>query len=141
MIKLTIYELPIGKGRPKFSRAGGFVRAYTPKRTRDYQQLVADCFKENYPNHKPYEGALRIDAIFYMKIPKGTSKKKRQLMLENKIKHKKKPDKDNLEKAVTDPLNKLAYIDDSQIVESHVYKKYGEIPRTEIIITPLEDEV
>lgn len=40
MIELTIPGEVIAKGRPKFTSRGGYARAYTPKKTRDYEALV-----------------------------------------------------------------------------------------------------
>ena len=37
----------------------------------------------------------------------------------------KKPDGDNVEKAVADALNKVAYLDDSQIIEAKWQKIYA----------------
>ena len=37
----------------------------------------------------------------------------------------KKPDCDNIQKAVLDALNKLAYADDKQVVSSFVDKRYA----------------
>lgn len=36
----TIPGTPVGKGRPKFSRAGAGVRTYTPEKTASYETLV-----------------------------------------------------------------------------------------------------
>ena len=54
------------------------------------------------------------------------------------IKHIKKPDLDNMAKAVLDALNGLAYIDDSQIYSLTLYKTYSEQPGTYLKITESE---
>ena len=46
----------------------------------------------------------------------------------------KKPDLDNIAKAVLDSLNGIAYKDDSQIVSMVVSKKYSNRPRVEITL-------
>ena len=33
--------VPVGKGRPKFARRGNFVTAYTPAKTKTYEEQVA----------------------------------------------------------------------------------------------------
>jgi Holliday junction resolvase RusA-like endonuclease len=43
-----------------------------------------------------------------------------------------KCDVDNLAKGVLDALNGVAFADDSQIVELHVTKSYGDVGRTEV---------
>lgn len=37
----TISGEPQGKGRPKFARRGSHAHAYTPKKTRAYEDIVA----------------------------------------------------------------------------------------------------
>ena len=55
-------------------------------------------------------------------------------MLDGKILPAKKPDIDNVVKAVLDALNGVAYRDDTQVVELHVRKSYSEKPRVEVSI-------
>ena len=50
----------------------------------------------------------------------------------------KKPDIDNIAKAVLDALNSVAYRDDTQIVELQIRKQYSEKPRLEICMEELE---
>ena len=40
MIKFTIPGEPRGKGRPRFSNRGGYVRTYTDEKTASYENLV-----------------------------------------------------------------------------------------------------
>ena len=46
----------------------------------------------------------------------------------------KKPDTDNIAKAILDALNGLAYYDDAQICQLEVYKFYSDEPRAEVYI-------
>ena len=46
----------------------------------------------------------------------------------------KKPDGDNILKVVCDALNGLAYRDDIQLAEKHIYKEYAEKARLEIVL-------
>lgn len=55
----------------------------------------------------------------------------------------KKPDKDNLEKAVLDALTGLAWVDDAQISDGRIRKftaSGNERPHAVITLTELEDE-
>ena len=120
-IRFTIPGQPFGKQRPKFSRAGAYVKTYTPKETTSYENLV--------------EGAmLDVRIIAYYEIPKSTSKKKRREMLEHRIRPAKKPDWDNIGKIVCDSLNLVAYHDDSAVVDAQVRKFYSETPRVDVMI-------
>lgn len=134
-IKFVILGEPKSKGRPRFSRAGSFVRTYTPETTVSYENLVKIEFARQHGDIKFEEKTpldLRIAA--YFSIPKSTSKKKREQMLNCQIRPTKKPDMDNILKIIADSLNKIAYHDDSQIVDSMVRKFYSDNPRVEVTI-------
>lgn len=126
---------PVGKGRPRFSTKGGFPRAYTPAKTESYQKSIKAEYLENYiPLLFAPNTPLLIIVNAFMPIPKSTSKKNRISMLEGHIRPMKKPDADNILKAVMDALNGVAYEDDKQLVSTTCNKWYSEVPRTEIII-------
>jgi Holliday junction resolvase RusA-like endonuclease len=55
-------------------------------------------------------------------------------MAEGKIRPAKKPDADNIMKAIADALNGIAYKDDSQIVNVTITKWYSDTPRVEVAI-------
>ncbi len=129
MIEFTIPGEPVPKGRPKFTTIGGRPKAYTPAKTREYEKLVQGKFLETHS--EALQGPLRVEITLCLKIPKGTSKKAIQAMLEGKTRHMKKPDVDNVAKCILDALNKLAYNDDGQICELEVKKWYSNFPRAE----------
>ena len=128
MIEFTYYGEIRGKGRPRFRKVGNFVSTYTPNETRDYEMSIKESFisqcgtSETYFNGEP----LRMTLEIYQAVPKSVSKKKTQEMLEGKIYPTKKPDIDNILKSVCDSLNKVAYQDDTQIVEMSQIKRYAE---------------
>ena len=136
-LTFTVPGEPTGKERPKFSTINGHVRAITPKRTVSYENLVKLSFGQAYPGAKPIEKdvPLLVTITVFFKIPASVSKKKRQEMLEDRIKPTKKPDCDNIAKSVLDALNGIAYYDDAQVVTLTVDKLYSETPRVEVEIT------
>ena len=134
MITLTILGRPFGKQRHRSTSIGKFARQYTPKETVSYENLIKLCFTGKYPESVPMNFALSRRIIAYMPIPKSTSKKNRQLMLDEKIYPTKKPDDDNILKIVGDALNGVAYRDDALFVESMILKLYSDRPRVEIMI-------
>ena len=111
---------PIPKGRPRFTRTG---HSYTPEKTRDYERLIREYYKEQTNDY--YDGPINIRLAFYMPIPKSISKKKRALMESNEIKCTVKKDTDNLGKALLDSLNGIAYEDDCLITHLTLIKKYA----------------
>lgn len=72
-------------------------------------------------------------------IPKSWSKKRKEKALGRFVTT--KPDLDNYEKMYFDVLNKIAYLDDSQISSIFSQKRYSNEPGIEIIINKLEDNM
>lgn len=126
----------MGKGRPKFVRRGNFVGTYTPEKTANYETLVKWYYTQASQG-RTLAGQIKADITAYYPIPKSTSKKQHQAMLDGKIRPTKKPDWDNIGKIVCDALNSLAYKDDSAIVSGKVDKFYSENPRVEVTLTEL----
>ena len=137
MIQFTIPGEAVGKGRPKGTSRGGFVRMYTPKKTVLYESLVANAFLEKYTIQdmikKP--NGVRADINIYKHIPESYSKKKVREILNGNIHLITKPDVDNVAKSILDALNGFAYEDDSQVYDLHIRKEYtqGE-SRTTVLI-------
>lgn len=78
--------------------------------------------------------AIKID--FFYEVPKSWTKKKKA---EAKW-HKSKPDIDNLIKTVLDALNKIAFIDDGQVVQITARKQYANTTGTKIEIIDISNE-
>lgn len=124
-----IYEFEIpgpvtGKGRPRINTYT--CRAYTPNKTKEYEELAKQYFVLKYPRYIPIEGRVKVSIIAYFKIPKGTNKKNEELMLSGNISPTKKPDIDNIEKIILDAMNSLAFKDDNQITKLEIEKVYSE---------------
>lgn len=130
-LELTISTKPVPQARPRFyvrhHGLGHFVGAYDPAKCKSFKEVIAWHAKVKAIEQglkSPLSGAISINLIFQMgKNGKG-------------VYHTKRPDIDNLAKAVKDALRGVLYHDDSQIVEAHLYKLYGE-PQVKIKITVL----
>ena len=124
-----IYEFEVignivGKQRPRINTYT--YNVYTPNKTKDYEEYIQQNFKIKYPNHKLLEGRISIEII---EIPKSTSKKKYEEMLNGSISPTKKPDIDNIAKSILDALNKFVFKDDNQVTKLTVEKKYSEVEK------------
>lgn len=106
---------PIAKGRPRFSTRGSFARAYTPKRTKDFESLIQEIAQYSWKG-EPETGLLGIKLEFFLPI------KQKKLWDQP---HGKKPDVDNLCKGVLDALNGICWVDDGQIAMLETYKSYA----------------
>lgn len=120
-MELKIIGRPQGKGRPRLSKFG----TYTPEKTKEYEELVKWTYKNKYniaemPTDKP----LRAEIKAYFNIPKSLGRLEKEQLKGKYYPH--KPDTDNIAKVILDSLNKLAYLDDNQVVDLKVEKWYTE---------------
>lgn len=130
-VKFTVLGEPRGKQRPRVTRKGN---TYTPAETVQYENLVRMEYRRQCGDYRfPDDAALDMRIMAYYAIPKSASKKKRQEMLEHRIRPLKKVDCDNAAKIVADSLNMIAYRDDVQIVDCQIRKFYSSEPR--IVVT------
>lgn len=114
---------PQGKQRPRFSRISKTV--YTPTKTAKYEKQIAKAYTDSGSKCIPADCYVSVTVHAFFPIPKSYSKKKRQECLEWTRRPAKKPDMDNIIKAVLDALNGVAYVDDKQVVEV-IGRKYYE---------------
>lgn len=128
---LIIPGEPVAKGRPRMTRTG---HTYTPARTKHYENLIRQCWREQSGEH--LTGPLRVEIKAFFQIPKSATKAERKKMAVGKKRPTKKPDLDNIIKTL-DALNACAFDDDAQIVEINAAKYYGE-PHLEILIEGVE---
>lgn len=126
---ITVFGNPKGKARPRFFRG----HAYTPKATREYEKL----FAEAWGDAEPFDGPISVAITAYFKPPASTRKSDLMDMISGKLKPTKKPDIDNIIKAVLDGLNGVAYRDDSQVAKIKAFKVYDDQPRVEVTISEL----
>lgn len=131
-VEFTIYTEPVAKAR---ARAGAGGRFYTPKKTSDYEAVIAMHAKQAMKSLQPIDSACCLSLVFHMPIPKSWSQKKRAQAISGELKHISKPDLDNLIKAVKDGLNGIIWVDDSQVVLVVAEKKYSENPRVECCVS------
>lgn len=111
---------PQGKARPRVTRHG----TYTPPKTRAYESKVEAAYIWQVGKVRPINGAVEVAIVAYFSIPKSYTKKKRAEIAQGRCPVLKKPDCDNIAKAVTDALNGIAYKDDAQITSLTVAKNW-----------------
>ena len=134
IVTFTVDGVPVGKGRPKFSSRGSFVRAYTPKKTSDYESTVRLAGKAAMGASEPLETPVSLYLYVRVPIPTSYSKKATAACLDGSRKPTKKPDLDNILKAISDALNDVCYKDDSQIVNIHCTKVYASVPGVDVCV-------
>lgn len=126
LITFKVHGTPVGKGRPRISTRGGFVRSYTPEKTRDWECHVADVAHGAMLDAGlvPTYDAVRVVIDAYYPVPTSYSKKKRAACINGEVKPMVKPDIDNVVKALLDAMNKVVYVDDKQVVSVEAEKHY-----------------
>ena len=125
-MKITINNC-IAQKRHRFAR--GFV--YDPS-AKD-KKIAYKEIKEQFTG-EPYTDALKITFTFNIKRPKSHWNKY-SLKPSAPIYHTKRPDIDNYVKFYMDCMNKVVYLDDSQVIELSAKKIYNDKESfTEIII-------
>ena len=135
MISFTISGAPIALKRHRPSARGGY---YDPSST-DKKQVWLQIAR--HKPKKPLAGNIRIFMMFFFKRPKSHYRtgKYSHLLKDNCkdiIYHSVKPDIDNLVKLICDTIqgNDRMICDDSQICAIQAEKKYGDPPRTVVIV-------
>ena len=136
LISFTIYGEPIPWKRPRFN--GKSKHVYEDSKVREYKKQVISAFEESGGKVYEKDVPLRMSVRFYLQVPKSASKKKIREMI-SKLFPTKRPDNDNLYKGIADALNGIAYYDDSQIVITHIHKRWTEYPRVEITIEEVKE--
>ena len=79
-----------------------------------------------------FDGAVQINFGIFIEPPKSWSKKKRADALGGVIYPTTKPDWDNIVKGVQDACNGIVFVDDKQIINSAMTKRYAENARVEV---------
>ena len=133
-IMFTVYGDPVAKGRPRFAKRGNFVQTYTPEKTKTYETEVAMMAKAAMGASEALEGALEAFIYVTYAVPASYSKKRSEACLSGLEKHTKKPDLDNVVKSVVDGMDKIVFLNDSQITSIHATKVYGEIAKVEVMV-------
>ena len=123
MYSIEINTRPVPKQRPRLSK----FTVYTPKKTADYEKLIAYEWKKKYKN-LILKGAVKLDLVFVFKKAKTCKK----------TLHTQRPDIDNLQKSILDGLNKVAFVDDCQVVELNSKKVFSDTDK--ILINVIEQE-
>jgi Holliday junction resolvase RusA-like endonuclease len=125
---------PIGKGR---ARTGMTTRgqrvAYTPPRTRAYENALRQVAALVMRHRPPVDGPIAVEVEAVFPIPASWPKAKQAEAEAGRVKPTGKPDADNVLK-VCDALNGVVWFDDAQVVEARIVKRYARLPGLTITV-------
>ncbi|MDR5756484.1 RusA family crossover junction endodeoxyribonuclease [Caballeronia sp. LZ035] len=139
-IKFTVAGQPVPKGRPRASRTATGVRMRTPEKTARYERKVKAFAINAMLGGKPIARPVRLKISIVVPIPASWSKPRREKARTGEICATKKPDADNVLKAINDAMNGVVYADDAQVIEIQLSKAYGDEPRVEVAVTEIGRE-
>jgi len=129
-IKTTIFVEPVAKARPRFGiTKTGRRYAYKEKKTAHTEALIREGalkLGRRFDAGTP----LRMEVTFYRRRPKSLPKKVKFPV--------QKPDLTNYLRLLEDALEGYLYSSDSNIVEIHASKRFGEPPRIELLLAEID---
>ena len=123
-----------GKGRPRFARQGTFVKTYTDAKTLTYEKSIQTYAKQAMGSTSPLIGAVAAYLHIGVPIPPSYSKTRQKACIEGLERPTKKPDIDNIVKAILDGMNGIVYLDDKQVVDLHLTKVYSSKEGIDIMV-------
>ena len=124
-----------GKGRPRFARRGSFVQTYSDTRTVSAENWVRSCAVDQV-GQPVLEGPLTLSVVVTCTIPPSWTRKRQRDALTGVIRPIGRPDADNTLKLICDSLNKIIWLDDSQLVDVRMVKRYGNEPGALLTVSP-----
>lgn len=134
-VRFTVPGEPQGKGRARFGNG----RTYTPSKTVAYEGLIALAAQTAMAGSPLMDGPLRLSLWADMTIPKSASRLQKYKMLADEIHPTKKPDLDNIIKAIGDACNGVVFHDDTQITRmGDSGKRYSETPGLTVVIEQID---
>ncbi|MBR3795752.1 MAG: RusA family crossover junction endodeoxyribonuclease [Clostridia bacterium] len=122
--KFVLDGPPRGQGRPRWGNG----RAYKAREDVSWESSIAAAYWRDNPRAPKYTGQVHVTIEAYLPIPQSANRAARFDMAANKQPALKKPDVDNVAKAVLDALNGVAWNDDKQITLLIVQKLYSDDP-------------
>jgi Holliday junction resolvase RusA-like endonuclease len=153
---------PRGKGRPRFSTHGGFVKVYTDSATAEYEELIQvevlrligqqalidrtrqikrASFLQAYRDfggEPMFKGPVRVEMEIRHPIRTSWTKAKKAAALAGHIAPTLKPDPDNVAKIWFDAFNYCMWADDTQVIRMSVERSFSEEPSVLVRVIPLD---
>ena len=141
MIRFSVPSVPVAQPRARASIRGNHASVYHAKGPVDaFKASVRLAASEEYSG-APLEGPLLVDCLFIFPRTKAQMWVRKPMP---RLWHTKKPDRDNLDKAVLDALSGLLWRDDAQVCDGRVRKIIAsgdEQPGVRITVIELTESV
>jgi Holliday junction resolvase RusA-like endonuclease len=137
---------PFGKQSVRVAKRGKHAVKYMPQETRDYEgkcTFEAMLTVRNGDFHfcgpiPPMRGPVEMNVQMFYPIPESWSKKKKEMARLGQIVPDKKPDSSNVLKSVEDGFTRVVWVDDCQVVDHHITKRFSDSPCVIAIVKKLD---
>lgn len=143
MIQFTVHAIPVAQPRQRHRvvTSGGrsFAQNYTPARDPVNVFKQACCDAAWQVIKQPLLGPVQVRLVFIFPRPASITRKRGT---NPRVWHAKKPDVDNVYKALADALEGICWVNDSQICSVEMRKVIAaadELPRVEVRIDECEE--
>jgi Holliday junction resolvase RusA-like endonuclease len=125
---------PKGRHRSRIGYKDGkpFVMQYPDPETAAYEAVIAEAASLFMRGKKPTDKPVALLVHAFKSVPKSWSEKDRRAALAGAILPDGRADWDNFGKVCSDGMNKIVYLDDSQVVDGRVIKRYSDSPALRI---------
>lgn len=161
-VLIVIEGEPRGKGRPRFAARGKFGTVFTDDATKAYEleiqmevaralygQNMADriyAFRKLPANEMfltlqfapRFTGPVAMEMVIAHSIRPSWSKKKQEAARLGNVAPTIKIDFDNCAKVFCDAFNGCMWVDDTQVVEARITKRFSESPYVSVRVTPID---
>jgi Holliday junction resolvase RusA-like endonuclease len=132
MISFFISCIPRGQARPRHATIAGHHRAYKSK-TQELDEATLQALMMPYVPDEPLDCPLSLVVEAFMPIPKSFSKRNKESARNGFLWPYTKPDASNILKHIEDVMQYMRFfLDDKQLCNVAVWKKYGERPGYQI---------
>jgi len=135
---ILIPGAPFGKQSVRVSMIGGFARKYMPPETTAYEarcRLEASLSMQGRPL---FSGPVELKLQLFYPIPASWSRKRKEAARLGHVVPTKKPDSSNCLKAIEDGFTGAVWVDDCQVVDHHITKRFSDEPCVIAIVTQLD---
>jgi Holliday junction resolvase RusA-like endonuclease len=136
-IAFTVMGDCIAQGRPRTTIIAGHAVIYDPAKSKSYKNYIKMGASEAMQGQPLMEHPIKMIVWVFRPLLKSFSKKKRQAAMDQALLPAGKPDIDNLYKTVSDACEGVVYLNDSQIAELIIRKRYSDTPRVEVTVKEL----
>lgn len=126
VVSFVVPGTPRAKMRPWATAARGRTHVFTPRPTQDYEAVVRASAAAVRGGSPPLDGPIAAHIRIRLAPPVRVARTVRADMMAGRIRPTRRPDVDNVVKAILDGSNGVAITDDACVVSLSAEKVYAE---------------